>query len=397
MQYREMKKIGVKVSVLSFGGMRLPHKNPRQGPGIDEKKTVKIIHRAVDLGINYIDTAYLYHFGASERIIGAALKDGYREKVYIADKLPLMIMRKPEDFERYLETQLKRLQTDTIDFYLFHGMNRSYLKKVIDFGLLDKMEAAKKKGLIKYTGFSFHDTLPVFKTVIDLYPWDVAQIQYNYLDIGTQATSEGLRYADEKGIPVVIMEGLKGGRLANPPQDALKIIRNAPVKKTPVEWAFQFLWNLKEVTTVLSGMNSVEMVEENCTYAERSRIGGLTSDETRIIENLAAIYQKKILVDCTSCRYCMPCPSGVNIPENFASVNNANGPASLQQWIITRRYHKLTTKPQRVNHQEPNGAASLCIKCGVCVPKCPQGIQIPIELEKVDLVMGRKRKISEVF
>ncbi|HEX3044889.1 MAG TPA: aldo/keto reductase, partial [Bacillota bacterium] len=380
MQYRDMKKLGLKLSVLSFGGMRLPHKNPLLGPGIDEKKAIRVIRRGIDLGINYIDTAYFYHFGASERIIGEALKDGYRDKVYLADKSPLMIMRKPEDFERYLEIQLKRLQTDTIDFYLFHGMNRSHLKKVIDFKLLEKMEAAKKSGLIKYIGFSFHDTLPVFKTIIDLYPWDMVQIQYNYLDIGTQATGEGLRYADEKGIPVVIMEGLKGGKLANPPQEALDIIRNAPVQKTPVEWAFQFLWNLKEVTTVLSGMNSLAMIEENCAYADRSGIGSFSAVESNIIDSLTAIYQKKILVGCTSCSYCMPCPHGVNIPENFALINNANGPGGIFRWMITRRYHKLASNPRRVNCQAPNGAASLCTQCQACVPKCPQGIQIPEEL-----------------
>lgn len=306
MQYREMKKTNMKISALGFGAMRLPGRKGLLGFQVDTKKSVEIIRRGIDLGINYVDTAYFYHLGDSEKVLGLALKDGYREKVYVADKLPMILMRKPDDFERFLETQLKRLQIDCIDFYLFHALNRSYLQKLIDFKLLEKMESVKKQGLIKYIGFSFHDTVPVFKKIIDIYPWDIAQIQYNYLDTGVQASREGLQYAYEKGIPVVVMEGLRGGQLANPPKDAKEIIKNAGTKKSPVEWAFQFLWNQKEITTVLSGMNSIEMVEEDCLFAGRSGIGKLSKDELNTIEKLVKIYKDKILVGCTSCRSRMP-------------------------------------------------------------------------------------------
>jgi uncharacterized protein len=397
MQYRKMTKINQKVSALGFGAMRLPGKRGAMAFRVDERKAVAAIRRAVDLGINYFDTAYIYHLGASEKILGMALRDGYRQKVLIADKLPMILMRKPEDFNRFLDTQLKRLGTDWIDFYLLHSMNRAHLRKMIDFKLLEKMEEAKRKGLIRYVGFSFHDTLPVFREIIDQYSWDMTQIQYNYLDTGVQATAEGLKYAHEKGIPVVVMEGLKGGKLSDPPAEAKEIIREASSVRTPVEWAFQFLWNQKEVTTVLSGMNSTSMVEENCRYADRSGVNSLSGQDMEVIQKLVSIYKKKILVGCTACSYCMPCPNGVNIPENFAQLNMANGPKSLQSWLIRRNYRKLASKPNRVRREAPNGNASLCTDCRACLPKCPQEIDIPSQLKKVDLVLGKRMKIDEVF
>ncbi len=397
MQFRDMKKIDQRVSALGFGVMRLAGRGGMMRVRVDEKKAIAAIRRGIDLGINYLDTAYLYHLGASERILGQALRDGYRQKVLVADKLPMILMRQPEDFDRFLETQLKRLGMDSIDFYLFHSMNRAHLKKMLDFDLLPKMEDARRRGLIRYIGFSFHDTLPVFREIIDQYGWDMTQIQYNYLDTGVQATTEGLKYAHGKGIPVVVMEGLKGGKLANPPAEALQIMRGASFARSPVDWAFQFLWNQEEVTTVLSGMNSVAMVEENCGYADRSGVGTLSSQDLEVIGKLVDIYRNKILVGCTACNYCMPCPSGIAIPENFAQVNMANGPRGLQSWLIRRNYGRLASRRDRVNRAVPNGNASLCTTCNVCLPKCPQGIAIPTELKKVDLVLGKRRKVAEVF
>ena len=397
MQFRHMKKIDQKVSALGFGVMRLGGRGGMMRVRIDEKKAIAAIRRAVELGVNYFDTAYLYHLGASERILGQALRDGYRQKVLVADKLPMILMRRPEDFDRFLETQLKRLGMDSIDFYLFHSMNRAHLKRMLDFDLLPKMENAKRRGLIRCIGFSFHDTLPVFKEIIDSYAWDMAQVQYNYLDTGVQATTEGVKYAHQKGVPVVVMEGLKGGKLANPPAEALQIMRGAASTRSPVDWAFQFLWNQEEVTTVLSGMSSVAMVEENCGYADRSGVGTLSSQDLEVIRKLVDIYRRKILVGCTACNYCMPCPSGVNIPENFAQVNTANGPRGLQSWLIRRNYGRLVSRRDRVNRDAPDGNASLCTTCNACLPKCPQGIDIPAELKKVDLVLGKRRKVAEVF
>ncbi|HET6486631.1 MAG TPA: aldo/keto reductase [Spirochaetia bacterium] len=397
MQFRHMKKIDQKVSALGFGVMRLAGRGGMMRLRVDEKRAITAIRRGIELGINYFDTAYIYHLGASERILGQALRDGYRQKVLVADKLPMILMRRPEDFSRFLETQLKRLGTDHIDFYLFHSMNRAYLKKMRDFDLLPKMEDARRRGLIRYIGFSFHDTLPIFKEVIDAYAWDMTQIQYNYLDTGVQATTEGLKYAYAKGIPVVVMEGLRGGKLANPPMEALQAMRDGSSSRTPVDWAFQFLWNQEEVTTVLSGMNSAAMVEENCRYADRSGVGTLTGKDQEVIRKLVDVYRQKILVGCTACNYCMPCPHGVNIPESFAQLNMSNGPRGLQSWLIRRNYGRLASRRDRVNRAVPNGNASLCTQCKVCVPQCPQGIDIPTELAKVDLVLGKRRRIEEVF
>jgi predicted aldo/keto reductase-like oxidoreductase len=241
--------------------------------------SVKIIRHGIDLGINYLDSAWVYHLGDSEKIIGLALKDGYRERVKIATKLPTFLVRNSSDFDQYLKTSLERLQTNYIDIYMFHNLEQSSFEKVKKLGLMDKMLEAKEKGLIHHIGFSFHDTLPVFKEVIDYYPWDMAQIQYNYMDTGVQATTDGLEYAYSKGIAVVVMEPLKGGRLANPPKEALEIMKASGTKRTPVDWAFQFIWNRPEISTVLSGMNSEQMIDENCASAEKSGINTLGKED----------------------------------------------------------------------------------------------------------------------
>jgi len=393
MRYRAMPRISQTVSALGFGAMRLPG----NALHADEKRAVAVIRRAIDLGINYFDTAYLYHLGGSERALGRALRDGYRQRVLVADKLPMILLRRPEDFDRFLEAQLRRLETEWIDFYLFHGMNRAYLRKMIDFGLLERMEGARRRGVIRYIGFSFHDTLPVFKEIIDQYDWDMTQVQYNYLDTAQQATSEGLAYAHRKGIPVVVMGGLRGGKLANPPAEAAAIIRNATSQRTPVEWAFQFLWDQPEVTTVLSGMSSAAMVQENCRYADCSGTTSLSEQDRSVIRSLVDVYRKRILVGCTACSYCVPCPNGVNIPEIFAQLNTASGPGGFQSWLIRRRYGKLASTAETVSHEAPNGSAALCTDCGQCVARCPQGIDIPAVLWKADLVLGKRRKIAEVF
>ena len=225
---------------------------------------------------------------------------------------------------------------------MFHNMEKGSFEKVKKLGLLDKMKEAKEKGLIHHIGFSFHDNLPVFKEVIDYYRWDMAQIQYNYMDTGVQATTEGLKYAHSKGVAVVVMEPLKGGRLANPPKEALEIMNASGTKRSPVDWAFQFLWNRPEVSTVLSGMGSMSMVEENCVSADRSGINTLSDDDQKVISKVADIYREKILVPCTACNYCMPCPVGVNIPGNFALLNNMSTESSwLRRMMVKRRYGEM--------------------------------------------------------
>jgi predicted aldo/keto reductase-like oxidoreductase len=387
MKYRKMGSLPWEVSALGFGCMRLPTKSMLRG--VDEKKAIEIIRYGIDQGINYIDTAWLYHMGQSERVLGKALKDGYREKVRIATKLPMVMVRNADAFDRYLNEQLERLQVSCIDMYLFHMLDQNNFAKVKRFKFIDKMEKARQQGIIKHIGFSFHDTLPVFREIIDFYPWDMTQIQYNYMDTSIQASTEGLAYAYKKGIAVVIMEPLKGGQLVKPPKEALDVMKNAPVSRTPVNWALQFLWNRPEVACVLSGMGSRKMVEENCASADASGVGTLSAEENRVIDQIAEIYRKKIVVPCTACRYCMPCPSGVDIPQNFALLNNKAAGSSrkfssrIVQWMITRNYRKLAKSKNELSKKNNRGNASLCVRCNACVPKCPQKIMIPDELEKV--------------
>ena len=397
MQYRKFGSLDWEVSALGFGCMRLPSRKFSL-MGVNEEEAIKIIRSGIDQGINYVDTAWPYHMGESEKVLGLALKDGYREKVKLVSKLPMFMVRKTEDFDRFLNTQLERLQTDSLELYLFHALNAGAFEKVKRLGLLEKMEEAKSQGRIQHIGFSFHDIAPVFKEIIDYYNWDMAQIQYNYMDTAIQASTDGLEYAHSKGIAVVIMEPVKGGTLANPPAEALSVMNAAPVKRTPVDWALQFLWNRPEVALVLSGMSNQQMVDENCKSADRSGIHSLSAEEETVINKLAEIYRQKILVPCTACEYCMPCPAGVNIPRNFAILNNVSlEDDGFHRWQVKRSYKKLAGSKEKLDKPNPNGNASMCVNCGKCLEKCPQHINIPAELVKVDAVLGKGKKIREVF
>ncbi|MHA1454082.1 MAG: aldo/keto reductase, partial [Promethearchaeota archaeon] len=301
MQFRKMgTRIDWEASALGFGCMRFPKKFGR----VDEEEAIRILRYGIDRGINYVDTAYPYHMGKSETIVGKALLDGYRQKVHLVSKLPMWSVKTADDFEKFLNEQLKKLQTDHLDVYLFHGLNKARFEKIKSLNLIPKMVQAKMEGKIKHFGFSFHDSLSVFKEIIDFYDWDLCQIQYNYMDTGIQATTEGLKYAHEKGIAVVIMEPVKGGTLAKPPKEALDIMDKSPVKRKPVDWALQFLWNKKEVAVVLSGMSNFQQVEENCDSAEKSGINTLTPEEVTIVDELADYFMRITAVPCTGCGYC---------------------------------------------------------------------------------------------
>ena len=397
MQYRKMGSLGWEVSALGFGAMRLPQRRfNRMRAETDE--SIRIIRHGIDLGINYVDTAWPYHLGDSERIVGQALHNGYREKVRLVTKLFMPMVREAAAFDRYLNSQLEKLQTDYLDIYLFHSLDRGSFEKVKRLGLIEKMEEAKRQGRIRHIGFSFHDTAPVFKEIIDYYDWDMAQIQYNYMDTGIQATTDGLVYGHSKGIAMVIMEPVKGGALANPPDEALEIMRASGIERSPVDWALQFLWNRPEVAMVLSGMSNQQMVDENCASAGRSGINSLTPQEEEVIARLAEVYRSKILVPCTACGYCMPCPAGVNIPQNFAILNNISLENNrLLRWRVKRSYGKLAGSKAELDRENPNGNASMCVECGKCLEKCPQEINIPLDLAKTHAILGKRGRISDHY
>lgn len=397
MQYRSFGKTDFHVSALGLGTMRLPRSRfiPQK---VNVQQSIKLMRHAIDSGINYFDTAWPYHLGQSEKIIGKALQDGYREKVHLVSKLPMFLISRESEFDFYLHSSLKRLQTDHLDTYLFHAFSKNTFERMKKLNLLDKMKKARDEGKIKNIGFSFHDTLPVFKEIVDYFDWDVVQIQYNYMDTALQAGREGLEYAAAKNMAIVIMEPLKGGQLANPPQEAKDVMNASGIKRTPVDWALQYLWDRPEVSCVISGMGDMRMINENCASAENSGIGSLSKEELKVIDRLVEIYRKNILVPCTDCKYCMPCPFGVNIPLHFATVNHQTIERRFYyKLFVLRSYKALVKNKKLLNKSKTNGHASLCTECGACLPKCPQSIQIPTELKKTLEVLDKRKNIEDVF
>ena len=404
MKYRNMGSITDKVSALGFGAMRMPTDKQLN---IIEDEAIKMIRYAIDNGVNYIDTAYPYHNGQSEVLVGKALQDGYRDKVTLTTKLPMWDVKKKDDFERFLNEQIERLQTNP-DVYLFHGMRQERLKKIKDWNLIENMEKAREEGKIKFIGFSFHDGFDVFKEIIDFYKWDCCQIQHNYLDIDFQAGTKGLQYAGSKDIPIIIMEPIRGGQLAIPEHkldtkpEIKKAIDNATVKRSMADWALQFLWNQPEVSVVISGMSTMQHVIENVESANNSGINTLTKDELRTISELRDAYKNINIIPCTNCGYCMPCPNGVTIPAINKFVNDIAYWGDRGMPRIAYFYNDMAKTPEELEQQkseekEVEGAASLCIQCGECLDKCPQEIDIPDIMEKANLIFRDGKKVSEVL
>jgi predicted aldo/keto reductase-like oxidoreductase/predicted transcriptional regulator YdeE len=395
MKYRKMGSLDWEVSALGFGCMRLPTKKVNGNDVIDEKEAIKMIRYAIDKGVNYFDTAFPYHNQTSEIVVGKALQEGYREKIKLVTKLPMWMLTERDDFDKYLNKQLEKLQTDHIDIYLFHGLNKQTFQLVKKYELIEKMEEAKAAGKIRHIGFSFHDSYDVYKEIIDYYNWDATQIQWNFVDHNTQATTKGLEYAASKGIAVIVMEPIKGGKLANPTKEIEEIIEHAPVKRTAASWALQYVWNHPGVSVVLSGMSAFDKVKENIEGAEKSGIDVLSQEELKIISDMATRYRKKSIIPCTYCEYCQPCPSKVNIPLNFRLLNELIWADSTEQ--MRAKYQYFAVKEEDLNAMENNGSAALCVECGECLDKCPQMIDIPNELKKVHLVLGEDNELSEVY
>jgi predicted aldo/keto reductase-like oxidoreductase len=372
MLYRRLGKTGEQVSILGYGCMRLPviGGSPEK---IDEKKVIELVRYAIDHRVNYVDSAYSYHGGMGEVFLGKALADGYREKVHLATKLSCKRVNCKEDMDRFLNEQLEKLRTDCIDFYLLHAVKKSYWEKMKKFGVIEFLERAQAAGKIKYTGFSFHDEFDVFREVVDAYPWDLCQIQFNYLDENFQAGVRGLKYAAEKGLAIVIMEPLRGGNLASHiPEEARKVWDGAKIKRTPAEWAFRYLWNYPEISVVLSGMSDMEYLKENLRIAEAGYPNSLTTEEKSRISEVSEIYRSRIRVNCTGCKYCMPCPMGVNIPRNLSYLNDI---FMLDDAVNARFQYGVLLSPEE--------KAGNCVECGECEDVCPQNIKIREMLKEV--------------
>jgi predicted aldo/keto reductase-like oxidoreductase len=372
MQYRKFGKLDWKPSALGFGAMRLPVIDGDSAQ-IDEAEATRMVRYAIDHGVNYVDTAYGYHRGNSEKFLGRALQDGYREKIKLATKMPCWLVEKTEDFDRFLDEQLEKLQTDHIDFYLLHGLRAERWHKMHELGVVDWAEGARADGRIHHLGFSFHDTLEAFKEIVDGNAgWTFCQIQYNYMDEEHQAGTQGLEYAADNGLAVVIMEPIRGGRLSAdpPPESIVQLWDTATRKRPPAEWALQWVWNHPEVSVVLSGMSTMEHVVQNVASAGRSGPGTLTPQELALIARVRDTYRELAPIDCTACEYCLPCPNGVNIPRVFAIFNEA---------IM---YNELRSARNAYKWLEEEARADVCEQCGQCLELCPQGIPITEWLEK---------------
>ncbi len=370
MLYRTMPKNGDTLSALGFGCMRLPMLDGK----VDEARAIAQIRSAIDGGVNYVDTAWPYHHGESEIVLGKALRDGYREKVKVATKLPSWLVQDRADMDRYLNAQLERLGVTCIDYYLVHALDGPLWDTVHGLGVLEFLDGAKADGRIANAGFSFHGLAENFRRIIDAYPWVFCQIQYNYLDETYQAGTEGLRYAAGKDIGVIIMEPLRGGNLGliTAPPAVQAIWDESPVRRTPVEWALRWIWNHPEVTVVLSGMNEEAHIAENLAIAGSARAGSMTPQELELVARVSDKYRELMKVRCTGCGYCMPCPMGVSIPMCFETYNKMHMFGNIEEG----KFLYALRMSGEIGGEGP-GYASQCVACGQCVENCPQHIAIP--------------------
>lgn len=380
MLYRKIGQTGCQVSQLGFGCMRLRAEDGTvemmdPNKAVDQQLATRLIHYAIDCGVNYFDTAYPYLGGQSETVLGKALQGGRRQKVFLTTKLPLWLAKSSADFEATLNQQLQKLGTDYLDFYLLHGLSAATWEKALSFNVLEFLEQIKADGRVRQVGFSFHDQFPVFRSIVDAYDWSLCQIQFNYVDVNYQAGLRGLQYASGKGLGLVIMEPLRGGKLAeNLPPDVEAVWSSAKIRRSPAEWALRWLWNFPAVSCVLSGMNTMQQLEENINVASDATPDTLTEEELVLYDRVKAFYDQRIKVDCTGCGYCMPCPEGVNIPGNFSAYNQLH----------------MFDEPLAGRMIPPGQRADACKECGECEDLCPQKLPISELLKDVarDLMAG---------
>jgi predicted aldo/keto reductase-like oxidoreductase len=363
--------------------MRLPTLGGDRS-NVDEAEAIRMLHYAFDHGVNYADSAYGYHGGNSERVLGKALKGGYRDKVKVATKFPTRLLQGEDDFDRILDEQLARLQVDHIDRYLLHGLRAPRWELVQRYDVLSRAELAIADGRIGCLGFSFHDSFDVFKEILDSYDgWTFCQIQYNYMNEEYQAGTKGLEYAAAKGLAVVVMEPLLGGKLVDPPQPIQDLWDTSAKARTPADWALQWQWNKPEVSLVLSGMSAMEHVVQNVASAESSGVGTLTADELALIGQVRDRYEELCPVPCTGCGYCMPCPNGVDIPRSFSTFNTG---AMYNSYDDARRRYRRVAEEARAN---------ACIQCRACEELCPQDIEVSAWMPVVHEVLGEGRPYEE--
>jgi hypothetical protein len=379
MIYRPFGKTGVKLSQLGFGCMRFPLTETHDPTKINEAKTTRMLHYAIDNGINYLDTAWPYHRETSEKFVGKALRGEYRQRVYLATKMPMWLIKAKEDSQKYFDEQLKRLQTDTIDMYHLHALSKNSWKTVKEHDVLSFLDKVRGAGMIRFAGFSFHDDLSLFREIADAYPWSFCLIHLNYVDDDYQAGIKGLEYAYKKGMAVVIMEPLRGGKLANNvPNEILNIIKRTGRVQTPAEFALRWLLNRPEVSCVLSGMSSIQQVKENIKFASKEHISTLTPDESRLYAKAKEFYKERTKILCTQCGYCMPCQQKIPISFIMELYNDAYMYNAFDdsQWA-----YSVFIKPEN--------QADQCTECGECEEKCPQKIPIAETLKQAHKVLEK--------
>ena len=374
MNYRDFGKLGWKSSLLGMGCMRLPRVyNDSEKAEIDVEKAVELIGYAAENGINYFDTAFSYHNGHSEEVLGLALDGGLRKKVKIVTKQPLNVMKTDDDIRRNLESTLKKLRTDFLDVYLIHNINAASWPTIRERDIIGKFEKFKEEGLIGAVGFSYHGGYNAFSEVLSYHDWDMCQLQQNILDVNKEATEQAIHDAGKKGCALVIMEPLRGGGLAYAPPEVKELYKSLPEQRGEIEWAFRHLINYSEVSCILSGVTALDQLKENIEiFSKPDAVSGcLSDDEKAVMAKVKAVYESKASIPCTGCEYCMPCPSGINIPIIFSRYNEG---IMFDNFSQPQRSYMLMGRA--------NSRASNCVSCGACESKCPQGIKIIDELKK---------------